>query len=209
MKVCTHQGREYSVVASFTGKDRAQEAAEYIRTHLHAKILHDIEGETLIVSDSDMGKPVDAADSDFGGAGWTSMYESALAHSEANRYPRLASMSMKSVAELRAGADEVRNLMAALQAIGDGTVSSLDSEDNDGADGRDYVALVAALDQTLRRIASEPGPRRQGALRALVDLLTPLAEDGACGPSWDPLMRTEGAFARVRYANTGRGESSS
>jgi hypothetical protein len=74
MNTCIHRGREFTVVASFTGDDRAQQAAEYIRTHLHVRILFDAEGETFIVSDRDMGKPVDAEDSNFGTVGWTSLY---------------------------------------------------------------------------------------------------------------------------------------
>lgn len=74
MQTHTHRGREFEVLASFTGDDRAQKAAEYIRTHLHVKVLCDAAGETIIVSDRDMGKPADAQDSDFGTVGWKSIY---------------------------------------------------------------------------------------------------------------------------------------
>jgi hypothetical protein len=75
MRNHTHCGRGFEVLASFTGEDRARQAAEYVRTHLHVKVLFANAGETLIVRDRGAGKPADAQDSDFGNVGWNSIYD--------------------------------------------------------------------------------------------------------------------------------------
>ena len=72
----THNGRIYTVLASFDGADRAKLANEYMATHTHSALLCDTDGVAIIASTADKGRPADPPDSEFE-AGWKSVYAGA------------------------------------------------------------------------------------------------------------------------------------
>jgi len=71
----TFNGRTYTVLAHYEGDDADAQAREYLRTHLHVKMLFSVPGEAMVVHDRDFGKPVDAPDSEFGTKGWKSLFD--------------------------------------------------------------------------------------------------------------------------------------
>ncbi|MDO9092710.1 MAG: hypothetical protein Q8R98_05080 [Rubrivivax sp.] len=74
MTLHVHEGRTYTVLAQFVGPDRQAGAREYMRTHLHTRVLCETDSVVYMAWDRDFGQPEDLSDCDFGNVGWKSLY---------------------------------------------------------------------------------------------------------------------------------------
>lgn len=95
------------------------------------------------------------------------------------------------------GANAVKRLMAEIEGISSATCDSLDEPGADAVDGRDYRRITDLIEARLVALAAGRPEVRHGACRALADLLTQLADDGAASEHWDPLGATRPAFVEV------------
>ena len=104
-------------------------------------------------------------------------------------------------AEVRAGADAFLRL---LQQVNLQTAADFAAEDDgalDDVDLRNYPALVALVDASVRENFVDSSPqRRQGFLRAIADLLAMHADGAVPGAGWDPLKSSEAAFMAPQAA---------
>jgi len=113
-------------------------------------------------------------------------------------------------AELLAGVAAIKGLMADIERTSNESCGSLDGPgdgETESFDGRDYVAITGMIEAAGRRIAAGTPAFRQGACRALADMLT-LVADGCSrdfDEQWDPLFVTQPSFARKQLTALGRG----
>lgn len=109
--------------------------------------------------------------------------------------------------ELLAGVAAIRGLMVDIENTSNETCGSIDDPGDEGYDGRDYVAITGMIEAAGQRIATGSPAFRQGACRALADMLTLMA-DGCSrdfDEQWDPLLVTQPSFSRKQIAALGRG----
>lgn len=106
--------------------------------------------------------------------------------------------------QIAAGAAAVKALVFEIWSISERTIWSLNDPDSDDSlDARDYPQMVSAIESALAGLGDAPSAYRQGALRALVDVLANWA-DNTCGVGrdWDPLQASEAAFVRARVGSS-------
>lgn len=105
-----------------------------------------------------------------------------------------------------AGAAAIKALVYEVWSISEETVWSLNDPDSDESiDARDYPRMVSAIELAMGRLVDAPAAFRQGALRALADVLANWG-DNTCGVGhdWEPLRASEAAFVRAGIEAVGR-----
>ena len=104
-------------------------------------------------------------------------------------------------AEVRAGSDSFLRLINRINLQTSADFSAEDDGALDDVDLRNYPALVALVEASLRDSFVDATPQhRQGFLRAIADLLAMHVDGAVPGDDWDPLKSSEAAFMAPSWA---------